>query len=335
VVVSIIIPTLNRADILRITLEALGEQSLFVQGGRSLPDLEANPAYPAEVLVVDDGSVDHTRTVVEAMQGEYPVPLRYFLHPRKKAGAARNFGVRQACGRLLVFLGDDTVPAPDFLEQHLKAHRERASRDNPERVVVIGYTPWSPSIRRTRFLEYIGEWGWQFGFSLITDPENVPFNFFYTSNLSMDRGFFLHNGGFDEEFPECNWEDIELGLRLKDEGMKLVYAPEAVAHHLHPTSLTSFIRRQRKVGRSAWTFYERQPRMGSFLGLPELPKYSLPYRLKLNLLTGLCILSEKLPWPDLSRYYPDLMSYHYRAGISEARSRSAADSGGRQRERRI
>ena len=55
---------------------------------------------------------------------------------------------------------------------------------------MIGYTTWPEEWKKTRFLEFIGEQGWQFGFSLIEDFENVPFNFFYTSNLSMPRKLF-------------------------------------------------------------------------------------------------------------------------------------------------
>ena len=163
------------------------------------------------------------------------------------------------------------------------------------------------------------EKGWQFGFSLIKDPARLDFNFFYTSNLSIGRSFFLESGGFDEGFQEYGWEDIELSLRLEREGMRLVYHPAAVAFHDHPTSLASFIDRQRRVGYSAWRFYKTHPEMAGFLNALRARPYTWPRRARMLALTALCRMTEKRNWPDLSRFYPDLMSYYYNLGILQAR----------------
>ena len=190
-------------------------------------------------------------------------------------------------------------------------------------LAVIGYTRWAEHFRRTPFLEYIGEQGWQFGFALIEDPGDLSFNFFYTSNLSISRDLFLGSGGFDESFQEYGWEDMELGLRLKKKGMRLVYNARAVAYHHHRINLASFVRRQHRVGQMAWTFYGSHPEMAGFLNLESVPQYSLARRLKMWTLTRLCSLTENLAWPDMSSFYPDLMSYHYNRGICEGRNESA------------
>lgn len=303
---SVVIPTFNRAEILGKTLRALAVQSPWPG--------QASDGSAYEVIVVDDGSSDATEETVRNLAQGYPAALRYFRQSNQKQGAARNRGARRASGDCLVFLGDDTVPVPDFLLRHRES-QARAQGD----VAVIGYTPWAEDYPRTRFMEYIGERGWQFGFSLIEDPENVPFNFFYTSNLSLPRRLFLQAGGFDEAFKEYGWEDVELSFRLCRQGLRIVYNPLAVAHHHHPTSVRSFVRRQRKVGFSAWTFYRMHPELEEFLGIAKVPRYTAAQRLKMSLLTWLCCRTENLSWPDLSRYYPDVMSYHYNAGLAEAR----------------
>ncbi len=307
---SVIIPTYNRSAVLGLTLQALATQELPAGPGVSL--------IRYEVVVVDDGSTDSTRQLVEARAAAFPVPLKYLFQDNRKQGAARNLGVSQARGKYLLFLGDDIVPGPFFVSEHHKSH----ARGHPM-LAVIGYTRWPEHFRPTPFLEYIGEQGWQFGFSLIEDPGDLPFNFFYTSNLSVSRDLFLGSGGFDESFQEYGWEDMELGLRLKKKGMHLVYNSRAVAYHHHRINLASFVRRQRKVGRTAWTFYGRHPEMAGFLNLESVPQYSLARRLKMWALTRLCSLTENLAWPDLSSFYPDLMSYHYNRGICEGRNESS------------
>ena len=308
---SVVIPTFNRAALLERTLGGLASQ----MGGpeSKSPGGGSDSAAVYEVIVVDDGSEDSTPDLVDRLSRDYPVPLHYLLQDNRKQGAARNLGAHKATGGLLVFLGDDTVPAPEFLQHHSSHAGQPAHR------VVIGYTPWARDCPRTRFMEYIGERGWQFGFSLIEDPENVPFNFFYTSNLSIRRDFFWEAGGFDEDFREYGWEDIELSRRLHKKGMQLAYNPRAVAYHHHPTSLLSFVQRQKRVGRSAWTFYRKHPDMGRFLSLDSPPRYTRWKGMQLTLLTWLCGVTEKWSWPDLSRYYPDLMSYHYYLGLREGR----------------
>lgn len=293
---SVVIPTYNRAPILARTLRALpADNADFTD---------------YEVIVVDDGSTDGTADVVHQMQESFPVALHYLRQPNRKQGAARNLGARQAAGDYLIFLGDDTIPASDFLREHARSHLDRDCRH-----VVIGYTRWAEDFPVTRFMEYIGEQGWQFGFSLIENPEDLPFNFFYTSNVSLARAFFWEGGGFDEGFQEYGWEDIELSLRLKKQGMRLTYNPRAVAYHHHPTSLCSFIQRQRKVGCSAWNFYQRHPEMAGFLGVLRARPYSTVEKFKMALLTWACCLTEKAERPDLSRYYPDLMTYYYNLGV--------------------
>ncbi len=302
---SVVIPTFNRSGTLALTLAALAAQEF----GTDSPE-----ASGFEVIVVDDGSSDDTAAVVARISKGFPVPLQYLYQDNRKQGAARNLGAQRATGSYLVFLGDDTVPRRDFLAEHRLSHRNADPK-----TAVIGYTPWADDSSKSRFMEYIGEKGWQFGFSLIEDPQRVPFNFFYTSNLSLSRALFLASGGFDEEFQEYGWEDTELSLRLHGLGMRIVYNRRAVADHHHPTSVASFVRRQRKVGYSAWTFYRKHPEMASFLNVHRVPRYGWSERLRMAVLTRLCCWTERMRWPDLSGYYPDLMSYHYNRGILDAR----------------
>src|SRR6202023_4279595 len=121
-----------------------------------------------------------------------------------------------------------------------------------------------PRMRVTPFLRYITEHGLQFGYALIRDPEDLPFNFFYTSNLSLSRELLLAEP-FDLRFPYAAWEDIELAYRLKRRGLHLIYEPAATVAHDHPTDLARFAARQERAGYCAVGFYRLHPELGGFL----------------------------------------------------------------------
>lgn len=273
-----------------------------------LAALERQVSAPEfEVLVVDDGSQQPTKNYLAAWRPPYT--HRVVTQPPSGPAAARNAGVRAARGDLVAFLGDDTVPRGDWLRKHIDAHGRRAGGT----VAVIGYTAWHPRMRRTRFLDYINEHGLQFGYALIDDRENVPFNFFYTSNLSLRRELLLAEP-FDEEFPYPAWEDIECSYRLKKRGLRLVYEPAAVVDHLHPTDLARFAVRQEKAGYSAVVFHDRHPDLGPFLGLgaegpPPLPPPG-PHRRRQLLAQALQFLPITLP-----RLWQETLRYHYIQGL--------------------
>ena len=134
---------------------------------------------------------------------------------------------------------------------------------------MLGYTTWPRELRVSPFLHHINEYGLQFGYGLIRDPEQVPFNFFYTSNVSLPRALLLEAGLFDTTFPHAAWEDIEVAYRLMKRGMRMLYRPEAVARHHHDITFASFRRRQEKAGEAAAIFYRKHPELGDFLAVPQ------------------------------------------------------------------
>jgi glycosyltransferase involved in cell wall biosynthesis len=289
----VVIPTHDRLDVLREVLAALESQA---------------GAPPFEVVVVDDGSTDGT---AEWLREARPaVPLRVVRQENRGPAAARNTGVAVAAGRWVAFLGDDTVPAPGWLAAHREAHRRRG--DDPH-LAVIGYTGWHSRMRVTPFLRYINEHGLQFGYALIRDPERVPFNFLYTSNLSLPRDLLLAEP-FDLSFPYAAWEDIEVAYRLERRGLRLVYEPGARVAHDHPTDLARFAARQEKAGYCAVVFWRLHPELGGFLGIgPEGPP-PLPPAGRQRLREGMVRALQNLPlW--LPRLWEEVLRFHYIRGL--------------------
>ena len=250
---SVVIPTHRRPGTLFLVLDALGRQ-------------EGPPAF--EVVVVDDGSGDSTADRLPAYRAPYP--LRSFFQQNSGPAQARNRGVAEARGDVIVFLGDDTVPEPGFLAAHARGHAGKAGGS----VAVLGYTTWPAGRPVSPFLHHINERGLQFGYALIEDPEAVPFNFFYTSNISVPRRLLQEAGLFDVTFPHAAWEDIELAYRLSKRGMRILYRPEAVARHHHDVTFASFRRRQERSGEAASIFFEKHPELSAFLGVPQALTFS-------------------------------------------------------------
>jgi glycosyltransferase involved in cell wall biosynthesis len=300
--ISVVIPTFERMDVLPEVLRALDRQ-------------EGAPSF--EIVVVDDGSRDDTAAFLDGYRGS--VPLRVLRQANGGPAGARNAGVRAAAGELVAFLGDDTVPESGWLAAHVAAHRARAER---RPVAVIGYTGWHPRMKLTPFLRYINEHGLQFGYALIDDPERVPFNFFYTSNVSLPRELLLREP-FDLGFPYAAWEDIELSYRLFQRcGLSIVYEPRARVDHLHPTDFDRFTQRQEKAGESAVVFWRLHPELGPFLGLsPEGPP-ALPPAGRQRLREALVRALQNLPL-ETPKLWNEALRHHYIRGLWRGWQRSA------------
>jgi len=290
---SVVIPSRNGGRRLVEVLRALESQ-------RGAPDLE--------VVVADDGSTDGTPERVGSIG--WRIPVRVSTGAAAGPATARNRGVAQSLAPRVAFLGDDTIPDPDWLAQHDRAWTERGRDD---RIAVLGYTVWHERIAQTAFLRYLNEEGLQFGYSLIEDPENVPFNFFYTSNLSLSRELLLAEP-FDVSFPYAAWEDIEAAYRLRRHGMRLVYAAGARTRHDHPTDFARFCRRQEQAGYCAVVFWQRHPELGSFLGVgPEGPG-PLPSRWAQAVREGLVRALQFLP-VTLRGLWAEALRFHYLRGL--------------------
>jgi GT2 family glycosyltransferase len=294
---SVVIPTHRRPETLFRVLDALGRQ-------------EGPPGF--EVVVVDDGSGDSTPDRLRAFRSPYP--LRSFFQENSGPARARNRGVAESRGDVVVFLGDDTVPEPGFLAVHARAHSEHATAP----VAVLGYTTWPVERKISPFLHHINEFGLQFGYALIEDPDSVPFNFFYTSNISLPRRLLEEAGLFDTTFPHAAWEDIELAYRLAKRGMKILYRPEAIARHHHDVTFASFRRRQERSGEAASIFFEKHPELGEFLGVPQALTFSNGSGTTDRLRAAWASLAERWEVPGARRALDRVLRDDYLRGLARS-----------------
>ena len=227
---TVIIPTRDRLETLRSTLDALAGQRL--------------EGATAELLVVDDGSRDGTADAVEAMAPAHPLAPRVLRGAARGASAARNLGLRAATGDVALFLGDDTSPADTgLLAAHAALH---AQRPEPS-YAVLGRVDWAPALAVTPLMRWLELHG-QFAFAGLAPGPTLP-EHFYTAHVSAKRALLLDADGFDERLPFL-FEDADLGARLAAAGLELDYHPELVVHHDHEIALSAWIERQERAGRA-------------------------------------------------------------------------------------
>ncbi len=195
---SVVIATRDRAAFLERTLTSLARQ-------------RGAPAF--EVVVADNGSSDATLDVVARARVAGDLAIERVFVPRPNRGAARNAGVAQARGALIVFVDDDVWLPPHFLAAHAAAHAR-----SPFPHVVSGpilNVPGYESTPKPTVANYSGA-------------------FLCTCNASLPRSSLTAVGGFDEGFDLYGWEDTELGLRLRRRDVARAFAWDAYLYHIKP-----------------------------------------------------------------------------------------------------
>jgi glycosyltransferase involved in cell wall biosynthesis len=228
---SIVIPTYNRQPILEKCLIALEQQTTIA---------------PYEIVVVDDGSTDGTATWLQ--QRAFP-HVRLLQHDHQGAAAARNLGVQSAKGNIIIFIDSDLVVTEVFLQSHLDALQQAEQATGSDRLFTYGSV-----INTCNF----------------ADPTSEPFKitdysraYFATGNVAIERKWLEEAGLFDTSFQLYGWEDLELGVRLKKLGLKLVKCPEAVGYHWHPAfslaEIPKLIDQEIQRGRMGVLFYQKHP----------------------------------------------------------------------------
>jgi GT2 family glycosyltransferase len=190
--ISIVIPTCNRYDLLSNCLDLLFTQN---------PNIKNN----YEVIVTDDSTNDISQKRIEEF---YPF-VKWVEGPKKGPAANRNNGAKLAKGEWLLFLDDDCLPQKEWLSSYINAIK--ASDDN---FVYEGYT--TAEREKERFDEEA--------------PINLDGNKLWSCNFAINRSLFEKLNGFDETFPFAAMEDVDFHTRVSNT-THIIFLPEAVVIH--------------------------------------------------------------------------------------------------------
>ena len=289
--ISVVIPTYNRLDTLRYVIPSLLAQQTDAE---------------FEVLVCDSMSSDGTKEYLAGVHAEQP-HVKHLPGPYTGRAAARNAGIAAATGDVVLFNDADIIASPDLLAQHLKHHRER--RD----IAVVG---WEVQVKSIEDYEYKLTHAAERGSLHPPTRKKLSWLYFLTGNASVRREDLLRVGSFDESFTGYGHEDLELGYRLAQAGLTILYEPNAVNYHCQDVTHENQVEKMKLAGRSTVRFYRKHPHFAVMANLGMTP-VSL----------GLHGALTKLPWllgyfdkrAGRSKFARDLVQqYYYVSGIKNA-----------------
>jgi len=191
--VSVVMPVFNGADVLHEQLVALASQSFD---------------GPWELIVADNGSTDTSRQVIEGFSADLPIE---FVDASARSGnaAARNLGVAAASGDVLLFCDQDDAVGPLWISSHVEYLSETDISVGPYEMrtdmsdAETGLYAAAPTLGAFGFLPY--------GLS---------------ANMGMQRRAFDMLGGFDETYPAAC--DVDICWRAQLQGLALLGVDEAI-----------------------------------------------------------------------------------------------------------
>jgi glycosyltransferase involved in cell wall biosynthesis len=237
--VSVIIPTYNRKDSLGRTLESLTRQTF--------------PAGLIEVIVVDDGSTDDTRTISSQ---PYPFNFHYLHQKNQGATAARNYGATTSKADILIFIDDDVVVSPQTLEAMATVCFQTTKILGMG--ALIRCSAGNPSVYTKVILTSEGH--------SQTSKGDVEMHYLNcnTELLACRRSDFFDLGMLQdptEGHGWPNWDDVDFGYRAHLKGFRLLQVGKAIGEHWDYSiaDRTTAFRRWYRASKSAvWLFTKHQ-----------------------------------------------------------------------------
>lgn len=210
--ISIILPTYNRGEMLRGALRSLCQQ-------------DTHGKFTYEIIVVDNASTDATKSIVQALAAESSVPVHYFYHAEPGPAPARNCGLEHARGEWLAFFDDDELAEPGWLGELLRGAIMTGAPilggavhlDLPQEVLAgLNHFVRATSLREIKYYPTIQPY---------TD-KRLP----GTNNALVARSVFEAIGNFDSAIVNGG-SDSDFFLRAQKAGFALYYSPDAVVKH--------------------------------------------------------------------------------------------------------
>jgi glycosyltransferase involved in cell wall biosynthesis len=226
--VSVVIPTYNTSNFL---IKAI--QSVINQTYKNW-----------ELIIVDDGSTDQTRQIVEEFQKK-DSRIKYFFQNNKGQGAARNLGIKNASGNYIAFLDSDD----EFFENKLERVISHFEKDKNIGFIYTDAIIIGDYLYKKRRSEIVTPYSGGIYIKLLFN------NFITTSTVIVKREVLQNCGLFDESDLLRNFEDYDLWLRIAKK-YKIEYIPEVLTKYYFVPKITSWKKRRRAYKAMIYIYYK-------------------------------------------------------------------------------
>lgn len=189
----------------------------------------------SEIIVVDNASSDNTVEQVRSMN----LPIKIIpLENNLGCAGGNNVGWRSACGEYIIFLNPDVVVTKICIEYLLKPFELHTD------VGIVGcklYYPNTHVIQHAGGILYPNAMCDHYG-NAEEDKgqydEEREVDFVTGAAFATKRNLLQKYNGFDENFYPAYYEETDLCMRMRKDGLKIIYAPKAVAYHYETSSVT-------------------------------------------------------------------------------------------------
>ena len=274
--ISVVIPTYNRLDTLSLVLPTLLVQDLS--------------AAQYELLVCDSNSNDGTAEFLRDVAALHP-NVRHLPGAYGGRAAARNAGIEQARGEIVLFNDADIFASPDLLSVHRSRHLQRTG------IAVVGL---EVQARDYEEYEYKRDHPQARGHLHPASRKRLPWLYFLTGNASVRRTDLLRAGCFDESFTGYAAD------------------PCAELRHCQDVSHDDQKEKMRLAGRSTARFYRKHSRLDVMLNLGMTPVSLGLHSFLTRFPALLASIDRRSARSRLAREL--ILQYHYVSGIKEGRS---------------
>lgn len=219
--VSVIIPTFNRANMLAITLDSFIKQNY--------------PKDCYEIIVVNNNSTDNTQDIIDEYENKYPGLITGLFESRQGVHYARNSAALVAQGDLLYYTDDDMIAYPDLISNLVKVFIDNRDVASASGKIIPKWEVEPPIWVKENLMN-----GWlslnDLGDDTIITEEDIGV---YSCHQMIRKNIFLDVGGFNPENTAGEWlGDGETGLniKIKNLGYKFAYVGNSVIEHMIPPS---------------------------------------------------------------------------------------------------
>jgi cellulose synthase/poly-beta-1,6-N-acetylglucosamine synthase-like glycosyltransferase len=220
--ISVIIPAYNAEKTIKRTLSALTNQ---------------NYRDKYEVIVIDDGSIDDTIKIVSKFKNVKLISIKH-----SGPATARNVGVKNAKGNIILFTDADCVPSKNWIKNMIVPFKNKE---------IVGISGTYKTLNKNSLIARFA------GYEIETRHEKLKkekyIDFIGTYSAAYRKNIFLKFGGFDESFQIASGEDPELSFKINKAGLKMFFQPKAFVYHKHPDNILKFLRQ--KFWRGYWRVF--------------------------------------------------------------------------------